>query len=115
MDSRFRGNDDFGALGSKEVTGERDLVAGLGPLLVDPGVGHVRQHLAPDQALDAARFQQSGTPALLACTIRGRTGSTRALCRGKKSYRTTHTFRNTADKKQFWRREDRRGFWNREV
>lgn len=31
-------------------------------------------------------------PALMACTIRGRTGGTRALCGGNKSYRTTYTF-----------------------
>jgi len=33
-------------------------------------------------------------PALIACTIRGKTGGTRALCRGRKSYRTTYTFTN---------------------
>ncbi len=31
-------------------------------------------------------------PALMACPIRGKTGGTRALCRGRKSYRTTYTF-----------------------
>lgn len=31
-------------------------------------------------------------PALIACPIRGKTGGTRALCQGRKSYRTTHTF-----------------------
>jgi putative transposase len=36
-----------------------------------------------------ARRQQ---PALIACPIRGKTGGTRTLCRGHKSYRTTHTF-----------------------
>lgn len=46
-------------------------------------------------------LDESGIPALIACTIRGRTGGTRALCQGNKSYRTTHTFRNTAEKKQF--------------
>jgi hypothetical protein len=46
-------------------------------------------------------LQQSGMPALIACPIRGRSGGTRALCQGHKSYRTTHTFRNTAEKKQF--------------
>jgi putative transposase len=45
-------------------------------------------------------LQHSGMPALIACTIRGRTGGTRALCRGNKSYRTEHTFRNTTEKKQ---------------
>jgi hypothetical protein len=33
-------------------------------------------------------------PALIACPIRGKTGGTRALCTGNKSYRTTHTFKN---------------------
>ena len=31
-------------------------------------------------------------PALIACTIRGKTGGTRALCHGRHSYRTPHTF-----------------------
>lgn len=31
-------------------------------------------------------------PALLACTIRGKQGGTRQLCRGRKSYRTQYTF-----------------------
>ena len=31
-------------------------------------------------------------PALIACPIRGKTGGTRALCQGRQSYRTTHTF-----------------------
>lgn len=31
-------------------------------------------------------------PAVLACTIRGKAGGTRQLCRGRKSYRTQYTF-----------------------
>jgi putative transposase len=31
-------------------------------------------------------------PALIACPIRGKAGGTRALCQGRRSYRTTHTF-----------------------
>jgi hypothetical protein len=31
-------------------------------------------------------------PAILACTIRGKTGGTRQLCQGRKSYRTRYTF-----------------------
>ena len=31
-------------------------------------------------------------PALIACPIRGKTGGTRALCHGRRSYRATHTF-----------------------
>ena len=37
---------------------------------------------------------QKELSALIACPIRGRTGGTRALCRGKMSYRTTHTFKS---------------------
>jgi hypothetical protein len=32
-------------------------------------------------------------PALLACTIRGTTGGPRALCQGRRSYQTAHTFK----------------------
>jgi hypothetical protein len=32
-------------------------------------------------------------PALIACTVRGTKGGTRALCQGRTSYRTTHTFK----------------------
>lgn len=35
---------------------------------------------------------QRQQPALIACTIRGKQGGTRALCTGPKSYRTTYTF-----------------------
>lgn len=35
---------------------------------------------------------QCKQPALIACTIRGKQGGTRALCTGPKSYRTTYTF-----------------------
>lgn len=37
-------------------------------------------------------LQAQHQPALLACAIRGKTGGTRALCKGRKSYRTTYTF-----------------------
>ena len=42
---------------------------------------------------------QRKQPALIACPIRGKTGGTRALCRGNKSYRTRHRFKNA--KKSF--------------
>ena len=35
---------------------------------------------------------RAGQPTLIACTIRGKTGGTRALCQGHKSYRTAYTF-----------------------
>lgn len=51
--------------------------------------------------IDAQTYlEHNAIPALIACSIRGRTGGTRALCRGTKSYRTTHTFRNLAEKKE---------------
>lgn len=39
---------------------------------------------------------QRQQPALIACTVRGKHGGTRALCVGNKSYRTTHTFESVA-------------------
>jgi len=38
---------------------------------------------------------RQGQAALIACTIRGTTGGTRALCQGHKSYCTTYTFKGT--------------------
>lgn len=40
--------------------------------------------------------QQRGWPAILACPIRGKTGGTRALCQGRASYQTDHTFKSNA-------------------
>jgi putative transposase len=37
-------------------------------------------------------LQARRQPAVIACPIRGTTGGTKALCRGRKSYRTTYTF-----------------------
>ena len=37
-------------------------------------------------------LQDQGQKTVLACPIRGKTGGTRALCHGRKSYRTAHTF-----------------------
>lgn len=39
-----------------------------------------------------AHLTHQGLPAVIACTIRGKTGGTRALCQGRKSYLTAHTF-----------------------
>lgn len=36
-------------------------------------------------------------PALIACPIRGKTGGTRALCHGRRSYLTAYTFQGAAD------------------
>ncbi|MEP7343429.1 MAG: hypothetical protein ABI977_37255 [Acidobacteriota bacterium] len=37
-------------------------------------------------------LQQRQQPALIACPIRGKSGGTGALCKGRQSYRTEHTF-----------------------
>jgi hypothetical protein len=37
-------------------------------------------------------LQAQHQPAVVACTIRGKQGGTRQLCRGRQSYRTTYTF-----------------------
>lgn len=37
-------------------------------------------------------LQTEKQPSILACTIRGKDGGTRQLCRGRKSYRTSYTF-----------------------
>ena|SRR5271165_3092357 len=44
-------------------------------------------------------LQRAKLPAVIACPIRGTTGGTRALCRGRKAYRTRYTFSDgtTAD------------------
>ena len=44
-----------------------------------------------------AYLTQRQQPALIACPIRGKTGGTRALCRGQSSYRTTYTFKAGSD------------------
>ena len=39
-------------------------------------------------------LKQLGWPAIIACPIRGKKGGTRALCQGRKSYSTQHTFKS---------------------
>lgn len=74
-----------------------DLVTVLDDLLnrlVALGIGVARLFL--DKAFAGVAVQdhltRRGQPAVIACPIRGRTGGTRALCQGEKSYRTTYTF-----------------------
>jgi hypothetical protein len=40
-------------------------------------------------------LDQQQIPALIACPIRGKSGGTRALCQGRRSYCTQHTFKGT--------------------
>ena len=43
-------------------------------------------------------LEQQQIPALIACPIRGQKGGTRALCRGRKGYRTRYEFKNAKTK-----------------
>jgi len=45
-------------------------------------------------------LDQQGIPAIIACPIRGKQGGTRALCHGRQSYRTQHTFSSNGERKQ---------------
>lgn len=45
-------------------------------------------------------LDQQGIPAIIACPIRGKQGGTRALCQGRKSYATHHTFSSDGGRKQ---------------
>ncbi|MBN1993679.1 MAG: transposase [Anaerolineae bacterium] len=46
-------------------------------------------------AIPVLRYlQHSGWPTIVACPIRGKSGGTRALCQGRASYRTEHTFKS---------------------
>jgi putative transposase len=67
----------------------KELGIGINRLLLDKGFDGI----AVQNYLDG-----SGIPSLIACSIRGKTGGTRALCKGNKSYSTTHTFRNQTEK-----------------
>lgn len=83
-----------------------DSVVGVLEMLVERvealGIGINR--LLLDKGFDGIDVQtyleQSGVPSLIACSIRGKTGGTRALCKGRESYSTTHTFRNNTKKKE---------------
>lgn len=83
-----------------------DSVVGVLEMLVERikalGIGINRLFL--DKGFDGIDVQtyldQTGIPSLIACSIRGKTGGTRALCKGNKSYCTIHTFRNQTEKKE---------------
>jgi hypothetical protein len=87
------------------VLPDDDTVAVLDHLLgrlVTLGVRAKRLFLDKGFAATAvlAYLTERRQPALIACPIRGKTGGTRALCRGHRSYRTTHTF-IAGDKSRF--------------
>ncbi len=62
------------------------------------------KHLLLDRGFAGIDVQdyldQQEIPAIIACPIRGKQGGTRALCRGRKSYCTQHTFRGDNGRKQ---------------
>lgn len=67
----------------------QDLQIPLQRLLLDRGFA----------GIEVQEFlSQQEIPALIACPIRGKHGGTRALCQGRRSYRTQHTFRGTNGK-----------------
>jgi putative transposase len=83
-----------------------DSVVGVLEMLVErvETLGITINRLLLDKGFDGIDVQtyleQSGVPSLIACSIRGKTGGTRALCKGRQSYSTTHTFRNNTEKKE---------------
>ena len=77
--------------GQATVTLLDDLLKRLETLAIDVDRLFLDKGFAGTAVVDY--LTQRGQPALIACPIRGRTGGTRALCRGPKSYRTTYTFK----------------------
>ena len=67
-----------------------DLLRRLKILRIDVACLYLDKGFAGVEVLDYLTGQ--GQPALIACPIRGKTGGTRALCRGRQSYRTPYTF-----------------------
>lgn len=63
----------------------KEIGLSIGRLLLDRGFAGIEVQ----EYLD-----QQGIPALICCPIRGKSGGTRALCQGRKGYRTTHTFKS---------------------
>jgi putative transposase len=80
------------------VLPEDDTVSVLGGLLTRVrGLGIRVACLLLDKGFDGIGVMEYLTrqqqPALIACTIRGTRGGTRALCQGRTSYRTAYTFK----------------------
>lgn len=66
------------------------LLQRLTQLAIRPGVLYLDKGFCNG---DVIRYlQQKRQSAVLACTVRGQDGGTRALCQGRKSYRTDYTF-----------------------
>jgi hypothetical protein len=85
-------------LGLRFVLPDDDTVSVLDSLLKRVKAQGMRVScLLLDKGFDGIAVMEyltrQGQAALIACTIRGTTGGTRALCQGRKSYCTTHTFK----------------------
>jgi len=79
------------------VLPDADTVSVLNALLSQvQALGIGIAYLLLDKGFDGSAVLEyltcQGYPALIACTIQGTTGGTRALCQGRTSYRTRHTF-----------------------
>lgn len=84
-------------LAVKYVLPEHDTLTVLTDLLERlKGLGFRSKVLYLDKGFSSTDIitylTHSQQPALIACPIRGKTGGTRALCVGRKSYRTSYTF-----------------------
>lgn len=66
------------------------LLHRLAQLDIRPGVLYLDKGFCHGEVI--RYLQDKRQPAVLACSIRGKTGGTRALCQGRKSYRTAYTF-----------------------
>lgn len=86
LDLHFvRPDDDTVAVLTSLLTQIKELGLSIRRLLLDRGFA----------SIDVQEYlDQQGIPALICCPIRGKSGGTRALCQGRKGYRTTHTFKS---------------------
>ncbi|MEO1443181.1 MAG: transposase, partial [Chloroflexota bacterium] len=66
------------------------LLQRLSQLGIRPGVLYLDKGFCNGEVIRDLQTQRQ--PAVLACPIRGKNGGTRALCQGRKSYRTRYTF-----------------------
>jgi len=86
-------------LGLRFVRPEDDTVTVLTSLLKQiKELGLSIRRLLLDRGFASIEVQeyldQQGIPALICCPIRGKSGGTRALCKGRKGYRTDHIFKS---------------------
>jgi putative transposase len=78
--------------GQKSAAIVQRLLQGVQALKIRIGVLYLDRGFCSGPVI--TYLQKIKQPAILACTIRGKTGGTRQLCRGRKSYRTRYTFTN---------------------